>query len=114
MAFYDPRERHIADLHEAFRTESIDRRTFFKVAGAAALATGLSHNAVVPDAGRSTRVRAIRAQPDSERPRLRQRRKTSAISIPTPATTIPSPGAREPSTTALLRYEGKPGRAETA
>ena len=40
MAFYTPRERHIADLHEAFRTESIDRRTFFKVAGAAAVASG--------------------------------------------------------------------------
>ena len=43
MAFYTPRERHIVDLHAAFRTESIDRRTFFKVAGAAAGARGPSH-----------------------------------------------------------------------
>src|SRR5688500_1934100 len=48
VAFYTPRERHIADLHEAFRTESIDRRTFLKVAGAAAVASGLSHNAPTP------------------------------------------------------------------
>ena len=48
MAFYKPHERHIADLHEAFRTESIDRRTFLKVAGAAAVASGLSHGAAVP------------------------------------------------------------------
>lgn len=65
MAFYDPQERHIADLHEAFRTESIDRRSFLKVAGAAALATGLSHNAVVPSLATPSRVRAIRAQPDA-------------------------------------------------
>ena len=45
MGFYTSRERHIADLHEAFRTEGIDRRTFLKVAGAAAVAGGLSRNA---------------------------------------------------------------------
>ncbi len=45
MGFYTSRERHIANLHEAFRTESIDRRTFLKVAGAAAVAGGLSRNA---------------------------------------------------------------------
>ena len=67
VAFYDPQERHIADLHEAFRSESIDRRTFLKVAGAAALATGLSHNAVVPSLAAPSRVRAIRAQPDASR-----------------------------------------------
>ena len=33
VAFYTPRERHIADLHEAFRTESIDRRTFSRSRG---------------------------------------------------------------------------------
>ena len=64
MAFYTPRERHVADLHEAFRTESIDRRTFMKVAGAAALATGLSGNAVAP-ALAGQRPRAIRAQADA-------------------------------------------------
>lgn len=48
MAFYKPHERHVADLHEAFRTESIDRRTFLKVAGAAAVASGLSHGAAAP------------------------------------------------------------------
>lgn len=65
MAFYDRQERHIADLHEAFRTESIDRRTFLKVAGAAALATGLSHNAVAPSLAAPRRARAIRAQLDA-------------------------------------------------
>src|SRR6188508_3153060 len=63
VAFYTPRQRHIADLHEAFRTESIDRRTFFKVAGAAAVASGLSHNAPTPTLAAPLRV--LRAQPDA-------------------------------------------------
>ena len=63
MAFYTPRERHIADLHEAFRTESIDRRTFFKVAGAAAVASGLSHNAPTPTLAAPRR--GLRAQPEA-------------------------------------------------
>lgn len=60
MAFYKPHERHIADLHEAFRTESIDRRTFLKVAGAAAVASGLSHGAANPSL--ATPRSAVRAQ----------------------------------------------------
>jgi peptide/nickel transport system substrate-binding protein len=56
MAYYTPRERHVADLHEVFRTESIDRRTFFKVAGAAALASGLSHGAAVSSPASPRRV----------------------------------------------------------
>ena len=63
MAFYTPRERHIADLHEAFRTESIDRRTFLKVAGAAAVASGLSHNAPTPTLAAPRR--GLRAQPEA-------------------------------------------------
>ncbi|MGH2616408.1 MAG: twin-arginine translocation signal domain-containing protein, partial [Thermomicrobiales bacterium] len=63
MAFYSPRERHVADLHEAFRTESIDRRTFMKVAGAAALASGLGHNASIP--ALAAPRRGIRAQPEA-------------------------------------------------
>ena len=63
MAFFTPRERHVANLHEAFRTESVDRRTFLKVAGAAAVASGLSHNASVPTLARPRR--AIRAQADA-------------------------------------------------
>ena len=62
MAFYSPRERHIADLHEAFRTESIDRRNFLKVAGAAAVAGGLSHKAAVPA---PASVRRVVAQPEA-------------------------------------------------
>ena len=63
MGFYTSRERHIANLHEAFRTESIDRRTFLKVAGAAAVAGGLSRNAAFATeaAGRP----AIRGQASS-------------------------------------------------
>jgi len=63
VAFYTPRERHIADLHQAFRTESIDRRTFLKVAGAAAVASGLSRNA--PTAALAAPLRGLRAQPDA-------------------------------------------------
>ncbi len=63
MAFYTPRERHVADLHEAFRTESIDRRTFLKIAGAAAVASGLSQQAVVPTL--AIPRRAVRAQPEA-------------------------------------------------
>jgi peptide/nickel transport system substrate-binding protein len=62
VAFYSPRERHIADLHEAFRTESIDRRNFLKVAGAAAVAGGLSHKAAVPA---PASVRRVVAQPEA-------------------------------------------------
>jgi peptide/nickel transport system substrate-binding protein len=65
VAFYDRQEQHIANLHEAFRTESIDRRTFLKVAGAAALAGGLSHGAVAPSLAGTRRPRAIRAQVDA-------------------------------------------------
>jgi peptide/nickel transport system substrate-binding protein len=42
MAQYDRFGQHWQNLHEAIRTESIDRRTFMKVAGAAAAAMGLS------------------------------------------------------------------------
>lgn len=63
MAYYNGRDRHIANLHQAFRTESIDRRTFLKVAGAAALAGGLSHNAVVPSAAAPGRI--VRGQMDA-------------------------------------------------
>src|SRR5919112_2431772 len=61
VAFYTPRERHIVDQHEAFRTESIDRRTFFKITGAAAVASGLSHNAPTP--ALAAPRRGVRAQP---------------------------------------------------
>jgi peptide/nickel transport system substrate-binding protein len=64
VAFYTRNERHIADLHEAFRTESIDRRTFLKVAGAAAVATGLSHNALTPSMAGARRP-TIRSQVDA-------------------------------------------------
>jgi peptide/nickel transport system substrate-binding protein len=40
-------EQRYQNLREAMRTESISRRTFMQVAGAAALAAGLSHNAAV-------------------------------------------------------------------
>jgi peptide/nickel transport system substrate-binding protein len=60
MGFYTSRERHLADLHEAFRTEGIDRRTFLKVAGAAAVAGGLSRNA--PFTAEAARRPAIRRQ----------------------------------------------------
>src|SRR3712207_160325 len=60
MSFYTSRERHIANLHEAFRTESIDRRTFLKVAGTAAVAGSLSRNA--PFAAEAARRPAIRRQ----------------------------------------------------
>jgi peptide/nickel transport system substrate-binding protein len=40
-------EQRLRDLREAMRTESVSRRTFMQVAGAAALAAGLSHNAAV-------------------------------------------------------------------
>jgi peptide/nickel transport system substrate-binding protein len=65
VAFYDPRERHIANLHEAFRTHSIDRRAFLKVAGAAALVSGLSHNAAVSGLATARMPMAIRAQADA-------------------------------------------------
>lgn len=65
MAFYDRSEQHIANLHEAFRTESIDRRTFLKVAGAAAVASGLSQNAAVPSLAAPRRRSALRAQVDA-------------------------------------------------
>jgi peptide/nickel transport system substrate-binding protein len=63
VTFYKPHERLLADLHEAFRTESIDRRTFLKVAGAAAVASGLSHNAVVSSLAAPQRT--IRSQADA-------------------------------------------------
>ncbi|MBA2595146.1 MAG: ABC transporter substrate-binding protein [Chloroflexia bacterium] len=63
MAFYTPRERHVADLHQALRTESIDRRTFLKVAGAAAVASGLSQQAATPTL--ASPRRAARAQADA-------------------------------------------------
>jgi peptide/nickel transport system substrate-binding protein len=64
VAFYRWNERHIADLHQAFRTESIDRRTFLKVAGAAAVASGLSHNAIAPSMAGARRP-TIRSQVDA-------------------------------------------------
>ena len=60
MGFYTSRERHIADLQEALRTDGIDRRTFLKVAGAAAVAGGLSRNA--PFSSQAAPRRAIRGQ----------------------------------------------------
>ncbi|MFN8593203.1 MAG: ABC transporter substrate-binding protein [Thermomicrobiales bacterium] len=62
---YRGQDRHLANLQEALRTESIDRRTFLKVAGAAAIATGLSHDAIVPSGAASRRPRAVRAQVDA-------------------------------------------------
>ena len=105
MAFYTPRERHIADLHEAFRTESIDRRTFFKVAGAAAVATGLSHGAVPTVAGP---WRAVRAQPAAN---------TLVYGSPQDISNLDPHTGHDYSIAwgqkavydALLRYEGNPG-----
>jgi hypothetical protein len=51
-------ERRLRDLREAMQTESVSRRTFMYVAGAAALAAGLSHNAAVaaPNPGALRRI----------------------------------------------------------
>lgn len=65
MAFYEPHERHIANLREAFRTERISRRTFLQVAGAAAVASGLSQNAAVSSLAGPRGYRAVRAQADA-------------------------------------------------
>jgi hypothetical protein len=40
-------ERELTNLRQALRTRGIDRRAFLEVAGAAALALGLSHGAAV-------------------------------------------------------------------
>ena len=113
MAFYDRQERHIADLHEAFRTESIDRRTFLKVAGAAALATGLSHNAVTPTLAAPSRVRAVRAQADANVLVYGSGQDISNLDPHTGHDYSITWGQRAVYDS-LLRYEGKPGRAEAA
>ena len=106
MAFYTPRERHIVDLHEAFRTESIDRRTFFKVAGAAAVASGLSHNAPIP--ALAAPRRGLRAQPDAN---------TLVYGSPQDISNLDPHTGHDYSIAwgqravydSLLRYEGNPG-----
>jgi len=54
-------ERRFADLRQALRVESMDRRTFLHVAGAAAVATGLSRNAAHAAPGPSG-IRRLRGQ----------------------------------------------------
>ncbi len=55
-------QRRFSDLRQAFQTESIDRRKFLQVAGAAAVASGLSHNAAFAAPGQSTIRRVSGAQ----------------------------------------------------
>jgi peptide/nickel transport system substrate-binding protein len=54
-------ERHLANLRQAMRTSSIDRRTFLEVAGSAAVALGLSHGAAYA-APRSSMRRVVQRQ----------------------------------------------------
>lgn len=54
--------RPLIDLRQALRTESVDRRTLFKVAGAAAVATGLSRNAALAAPGPSPIRRVVSSQ----------------------------------------------------
>ena len=97
----------LKELHQALGVHEIDRRTFLKVAGAAAVATGLSHNAAVaaPSTGNLRRIRAGRRRTTSSSTAAAR---TSATSIPTPATTTRSPGASAAVYDSLLRYEGNP------
>ena len=105
MGFYTSRERHIANLHEAFRTESIDRRTFLKVAGAAAVASGLSRNAsfATEAAGRP----AIRGQASSNTLVYGSGQDISNLDHPTGHDYSITWGQRAVYDS-LLRYEGNP------
>src|SRR5215207_1202444 len=53
-------QRRFSDLRQAFQVESIDRRKFLQVAGAAAVASGLSHNAAFAAPGSSS-IRSVRS-----------------------------------------------------
>jgi len=65
MSRADEAARRMADLRQAMQTYSIDRRTFVKVAGAAAAATGLSRNAPATAAPSARGSRLVRAQADA-------------------------------------------------
>jgi peptide/nickel transport system substrate-binding protein len=64
VAFDNGAERRFADLREAMRTANIDRRSFLKVASAAAVASGLSNNLVGYGVASRSRY-AIRGQVES-------------------------------------------------
>jgi peptide/nickel transport system substrate-binding protein len=106
VAFYTPRERHIADLHEAFRTESIDRRTFFKLAGAAAVASGLSQNAPTPTLAAPRR--GLRAQPEANALVYGSPQDISNLD-PHTGHDYSIAWGQKAVYDALLRYEGNPG-----
>lgn len=65
MSGYDSNERRIANLREALRAEGIDRRTFLRVAGAAAVASGLSHDGPSSARAANRGRAALRAQADA-------------------------------------------------
>lgn len=54
--------RPLHELRQALNAHEIDRRTFFKVAGAAAVATGLSRNAAVAAPNPGSRLRVVSHQ----------------------------------------------------
>ncbi|MGH2614916.1 MAG: ABC transporter substrate-binding protein, partial [Thermomicrobiales bacterium] len=94
------------DLHEAFRTESIDRRTFLKVAGAAALASGLSHKASVPSPAAPRR--GIHLQPEANALVYGSPQDISNLD-PHTGHDYSIAWGQKAVYDALLRYEGNPG-----
>ena len=65
MSRSDLTAQRMGELRQAMQTRSVDRRTFLQVAGAAALATGLSQGGPVAAAPRSRRQWLVRAQADA-------------------------------------------------